>query len=216
MWKTFPLVIMALFGQASLADPCADLATQLAQNQCSDQRYQDADHALNQAYKTITQQIPAQPRKMLRQAQRDWITFRDSNCAAQAWEAKGSSPYTAIHADCLTATTRARTAELEKVYLKREANVAETALLGAWRSLASGYGTVVNFRIQDGIRHYFATLNQLPFEAGQWRLEQGRLVISASDGHALHVYHRVTLEQDQLTLYEQDGGIERYQRLATP
>jgi len=196
-------------------DLCANADLQ-ATEACSNQRYQAADRELNQVYKTIIRQLAAKPQTLLRQAQRNWIVFRDSNCAAQAWEYNGSNLSTGVHTECLATTTQRRTEELKSVYLNQVVAVEEQQLLGNWRSQANDYGTQISFRIQDGIRHYFATLNNLPFEAGQWRMEQGKLLISSPNGQALHVYHQVIIDKNILTLHEKDNGVEHYQRVDEP
>ncbi len=214
-----PLALLLLLpsalaaAQGSLCEKTA--STPLDREACGEQRWQASDQMLNQVYKQIMANLNEPQKNLLRQAQRAWLAFRDGNCASQASYANRGAMDTATLKHCLATTTDARAQELRAAYLDSEKtmNISEEALLGSWQSLESGYGVVITFRIQNGLRHFVSTLNGLAFEAGQWQLNQGVLTISAADGHPLHIYQHIAIDQNQLSLKEQDGGLERYQRV---
>lgn len=107
-----PLVCsLAAFAMALLA-PAAVAQTQAEINAAAQADYRAADRVLNQAYGTVVGQASKSGRARLRIAQRDWIRFRDSDCAARAGS-RGGSFYQAALAGCLAAHTRARTATLD-------------------------------------------------------------------------------------------------------
>lgn len=74
--------------------------------------YKAADQALNRAYAKMSAQASPDGRIRLRTAQRDWIKFRDSDCAARTGS-RGGSFYPTALASCLADVTRDRTKTLQ-------------------------------------------------------------------------------------------------------
>lgn len=187
---------------------------------CHQQAYSSADNELNVVYRQIRKQLSKTDKTALLNAQRAWLSYRDLNCQAESIQdlIKRQS--------CLTRMTKMRVEELRTAYFSEHLQASSEPedfshqnLLGAWKSTIPGYGLTLSFGVEDGV-HYFASyLNNLPFEAGQWQLYNGKLSITASsNGDLLHYYQKLILDEQtqRLTLYEKDGSIETYQRMETP
>jgi uncharacterized protein YecT (DUF1311 family) len=101
---------------------CTAPETQHDMNYCADQFYRMADEDLNLAYKqarSAARQIDEyrptdQPsaERMLKEAQRAWIAFRDQACATESMLAAGGSMQPTLHFSCLERLTRNRTEDL--------------------------------------------------------------------------------------------------------
>lgn len=74
-----------------------------------------ADQALNAQYAATRARLSPGSRTLLRDAQRSWITFRDSHCRYEASSVEGGSVYPMIHAMCITRLTDDRTLELRRL-----------------------------------------------------------------------------------------------------
>ncbi len=71
------------------------------------------DLKLNTTYKSVMQSLDEAKRPALRQAQRDWIKFRDSKCASEAQS--GGSMDVLNSGGCILNATVRRTMELEAI-----------------------------------------------------------------------------------------------------
>lgn len=100
---------------------CTNALTQIEMTACTERAYQEADRALNAAYRRAM----AMARRLevanggaasdiLRDAQRAWIPFRDKACAAEAQAALGGSIMGQLTLECLTRLTRVRTGDLQR------------------------------------------------------------------------------------------------------
>ena len=97
---------------------CNAAETQTEMTFCAEQDWNDADAALNEAYqgamaylKQIDADLAAEDRggvDFLRQAQRDWISFRDNACAAEAYPMHGGSAEPMAIYACRARLTRER------------------------------------------------------------------------------------------------------------
>lgn len=106
---------------------CDDPQTQFEMNTCAAIAYDVADARLNAIYKVamadaeardaaaaeMGQTSPVATAETLRQAQRDWITFRNSACTVEAQLALGGSMMPMLGTQCWTKLTERRTADLE-------------------------------------------------------------------------------------------------------
>ncbi|MCV0425511.1 MAG: DUF1311 domain-containing protein [Roseibium sp.] len=116
---TLTLAVMALhvFGaQAQEAPPaeCLNAQTQTDLNICSYKAYQNADKALNEAYKAAVSEATSlwgSPDK-LRDAQRAWITYRDKACEVYNYPDGGSIQPLLIN-ECMLKITKDRTHDLK-------------------------------------------------------------------------------------------------------
>ena len=110
------------FQAAAQTDACNTAQTQAEFNICAAQDWEDADAALNIAYrfavdemKRIDADLPASQRgaeAALRRSQRAWITVRDDTCAARGYLMHGGSAEPMLVFGCRAEMSRARTAEL--------------------------------------------------------------------------------------------------------
>lgn len=85
-------------------------------------------------------------------------------------------------------------------------------LLGHWENLAENYNIRLEFSFVKAQNLYSSVLNGVAFEAGIWQLLDDQLLITTSTGEQLRLYSKVTLQDNVLSLYEQDGSVEHYRR----
>ena len=98
---------------------CANAEAQVEMTYCAEQDWNAADAELNVAYqhamaalKQIDADLPIADRgaaDFLRQAQRDWISYRDNACAAEAYAMHGGSAEPMVIYGCRARLTRERT-----------------------------------------------------------------------------------------------------------
>jgi len=86
---------------------------------CADASYQKADAALNRSYKEILHRLKddSATTKLLVEAQKAWIAYRDAECAFFKLRQQGRHYLSMVFSICLEGLTKNRTAELD-VYLK--------------------------------------------------------------------------------------------------
>ncbi|MFJ2323694.1 lysozyme inhibitor LprI family protein [Pseudomonas sp. NPDC087817] len=106
---------------AHAAADCANASDQATMNQCAGQDYKAADNELNAVYKQIKERLKdnAEATKLLVDAQRAWIGFRDAECTFSSSGVTGGSVYPLVYSSCLTGVTKVRVEAL-KQYLKCE------------------------------------------------------------------------------------------------
>ena len=106
---------------AHAALDCANANDQATMNQCAGLDYKAADNELNAVYKQITGRLKdnAEATKLLVDAQRAWIGFRDAECTFSSSGVSGGSVYPWVYSSCLTGVTKVRVEAL-KQYLKCE------------------------------------------------------------------------------------------------
>jgi uncharacterized protein YecT (DUF1311 family) len=107
-------MFMALgIGCSAQAEDCD--ASQASMNQCASKEYAALDAELNTQYKTQMAYLttPAH-KKALQDAQKQWIAFRDADCAYQVGKREqGGSLWPLAQAQCLSAQTRVRVEQLK-------------------------------------------------------------------------------------------------------
>ncbi len=88
--------------------------SQMGMNICADADYKAEDAKLNRAYREIVKRLSDSPedKKLLQAAQRDWIAFRDAECAFATNDSKDGSIYPMLLSQCLADLTAARTKQL--------------------------------------------------------------------------------------------------------
>lgn len=108
-----------LFTTAAYAVDCDNAADQATMNQCAAQQLKAADKELNALYQQINARLKSNPdsKKLLIEAQRSWIAFRDAECKFSSAGVEGGSVYPLIYSTCVTELTKARV-ETFKNYLK--------------------------------------------------------------------------------------------------
>lgn len=106
---------------AFAADNCADAQDQATLNHCADAAFKQSDRKLNELYKEMETRLAddADTKKLLVQAQRDWVRFRDAECDFQTSAAAGGSILPMLVAQCRDGLTQSRIQDFEG-YLKCE------------------------------------------------------------------------------------------------
>ncbi|MFJ4347189.1 lysozyme inhibitor LprI family protein [Pseudomonas sp. NPDC089401] len=116
------LMFLACFAPLALAEDnspaysrCMDTASStVAMSACIQAESQLQDARLNRVYKQLMAKLEAGPQKGLRDAQRQWIGFRDANCKFHV-QASGGTLAQLEGGMCMLDMTRERAAELERV-----------------------------------------------------------------------------------------------------
>ena len=114
------VLAFALNAAPALAIECAD-QTQSGLNACAGAAFKRADDALNKAYRVIVGRLKsdAGTTKLLVEAQKAWIGWRDAECRFSSSSVAQGSIYPLIYAQCLETLTIERTRTLNS-YLKCE------------------------------------------------------------------------------------------------
>jgi uncharacterized protein YecT (DUF1311 family) len=102
---------------------CNNAQTQMDMNICSQRDYDKADKALNEQYKktraamvAIDSDLDADLKgaeKALVKAQRAWVDYRDGECEAEGFQARGGSMEPMLVSGCKATLTVQRTKELK-------------------------------------------------------------------------------------------------------
>lgn len=120
------LLILSLAGHAAIAlatttgipvtaMDCKQVPTTQSQlNACAFQDFESATAAYSATYKTLSQSVGNQQRKLLRQVQTEWIRYRVKACEFEKSGIEGGSAAPMINWQCQARMTRERTAELQR------------------------------------------------------------------------------------------------------
>jgi len=102
---------------------CNNAEAQMDMNICSQRDYDAADKALNEQYKktraamiAIDADLEANLKgaeKALVKAQRAWVDYRDGECEAEGFQARGGSMEPMLVSGCKATLTKQRTKELK-------------------------------------------------------------------------------------------------------
>ena len=113
------------YAEDGAAADCSNAMTQMDMNTCADKDYQAADAELNAQYKKtraamleIDKGLDASLKgaeKALLAGQRAWIDYRDGECEAEGFAARGGSMEPMLVSGCKANLTRARTKELKQL-----------------------------------------------------------------------------------------------------
>lgn len=113
---TLMLAAPLFVSTARAADDCANAQDQATMNECAGKDFNAADKKLNDAYKQIEGRLKddAASKKLLVDAQRAWIAFRDAECNFQGGpRAEAGSMYPMVVASCQAALTNGRLKDLQ-------------------------------------------------------------------------------------------------------
>jgi uncharacterized protein YecT (DUF1311 family) len=95
---------------------CNDAQTQGDLNECAGRDLSAADAKLNTAYRALQKALGTGGRSTkLRVAQTAWISLRDKECDFEGSAAEGGSMQPMLVAQCVTAYTTQRTADLTRL-----------------------------------------------------------------------------------------------------
>ena len=100
-----------LLAGVARADDCANAQDQATMDQCAGKNFDAADKKLNDAYKQIQARFKddAASKKLLVDAQRAWVAFRDAECKFQGGPiGMAGSVYPMVVANCQTSLTNDR------------------------------------------------------------------------------------------------------------
>ena len=103
------------FSHPALSQECdPNDESQMGMNICAAADYKAEDAKLNRAYREIVKRLADSPedKKLLQTAQRDWIAFRDAECAFSTNDSKDGSIYPMLLSQCLADLTDARAKQL--------------------------------------------------------------------------------------------------------
>ncbi|MDH2328408.1 lysozyme inhibitor LprI family protein [Cereibacter sp. SYSU M97828] len=114
MYRILALTLLLPLPLAAQEADCANAVTQAQMTQCAAQELGAADDALNAAFgKAMTRMGGVDGGEdALRRAQRAWISFRDTACAAEGLRYAGGSMQGMVVVNCKTRLTDVRTADL--------------------------------------------------------------------------------------------------------
>lgn len=115
------LFVAMAFGLA--AAPLA-AQTQSATNASAAREARTADQALNAQFRAANARLSPASRLLLRNAQRNWIAFRDAQCTFETSGVQGGSARAVIQARCLKALSQQRTRQLERITACDEGDLA--------------------------------------------------------------------------------------------
>ena len=110
------LALLASGGFAArAAEPadCSKAQSQTEINACEYAIFQQADARLNRVYAQTVAKLDPDARKLLRDAERAWVDYRDKECESQTAGSAGGSIRPMYIAQCQTALTKRRIRELE-------------------------------------------------------------------------------------------------------
>ena len=109
------LALSAVMPHAARADTdCANANTQSDMNICATADAAQADSALNLVYGKVMKRVTdPQAKKLLRDAERAWISYRTAECDFVGFSTTGGSIQPMIIAGCLADIARQRTKALE-------------------------------------------------------------------------------------------------------
>jgi len=113
------ILCSTLPGGAATEDPfrnfnCKNAKVQMELNYCADQDFRSADKKLNALYRELLDANEPKEKALLKAAERDWIAYRDSECALETAGSGGGSIAPMEYSVCLTEKTDARVKELQR------------------------------------------------------------------------------------------------------
>lgn len=155
--KSLVLAALTLSSTLAISSSAQDVKCNPAGNtvemrKCASDSYAAADKKLNQVYQQHISKLSGEYKNRLIQAQRAWITFRDTTCNFEAGYALGGTLEPLLYARCLGRVTSERTAYLQQYFAEVEggSRSSNESLLkvGTVRSLVDGdlmcYATLID------------------------------------------------------------------------
>lgn len=116
MKSALPLILLAALAPVSVvrADDCANATSQADMTACAGTAYKKTDAELNAAYKQIIARLKPNPAatKLLVTAQRNWLSFRDAECAFSSSGVAGGSIQPMLVTQCRDDLTHKRVKEI--------------------------------------------------------------------------------------------------------
>jgi uncharacterized protein YecT (DUF1311 family) len=111
------ILAVPLHAGTARADDCANAQDQATMNECAGKAFNEADAKLNDAYKQIEGRLKdnAASKKLLVDAQRAWVAFRDAECNFQGGpRAEAGSMYPMVVFGCQETLTDNRLKDFQR------------------------------------------------------------------------------------------------------
>ena len=114
------LPCVSVGGRTATDDPfknldCKTAKVQMEMNYCADRDFKSADRKLNTVYRRLLGASDSKEQALLKAAERDWIAYRDSECALETAGSMGGSMHLTEFSVCLTQKTEAHMKDLEEL-----------------------------------------------------------------------------------------------------
>ena len=100
---------------AALSLECEDPMTQLDMNLCASAELDRETKKINKTYNNLRAKLNSEQKQQIKEVQLAWIKFKDLACKFEASAVEGGSVYSMVLSECLTAKTRQRHKELERI-----------------------------------------------------------------------------------------------------
>ena len=110
--KAAILLLSMLATAPAVAANCDKAISQADINTCFGKDFATADKTLNTLYQQLMKKLEPEDQKLLQNAQRSWISFRDKHCAFVSNTVSGGSIYPTIFSGCATKVTVQRSQQL--------------------------------------------------------------------------------------------------------
>ena len=113
------LPLPAFAGSPGADDPfkgldCKNAKVQMELNYCADREFQTADRKLNVVYRKLLNSADGKEKELLKTAERNWLAWRDSECAYETAGSEGGSIQPMEYSECLTRLTQSHVKELQQ------------------------------------------------------------------------------------------------------
>jgi uncharacterized protein YecT (DUF1311 family) len=99
---------------------CDNAQTQVEMNLCAQMRFQKAEAELNSLYNQLLALVKNDEKKLVVQAQRQWLAYREAHCKIYEEMYKGGSMLPMVIFGCREETTLSRIKELKAVLTERK------------------------------------------------------------------------------------------------
>jgi uncharacterized protein YecT (DUF1311 family) len=106
-FKIICLIIISVISSISYSQSNAQM------KEISSKRFDKFDKELNQVYQRIMKERGGKQKDNIRQAQRDWLKFRDGHCLCESTEHEGGTLEGLVHIECLARLTEERVKQLK-------------------------------------------------------------------------------------------------------
>lgn len=99
-------------GGTALALNCKAPANQIEMDQCAGRDFSAADAKLNALYRSMMSRYDAPDQKVLKAAEKAWLSYRDAECSYETNGTVGGTINSTMFTQCKAAKTNARLKEL--------------------------------------------------------------------------------------------------------
>lgn len=107
-------LVLTHWTNLALAKECDGRGSQADLNLCAGDNFKQADTKLNAVYAKLLKKISAAGQAKLREAQKSWIAYRDSQCAFETLGTIDGSIHGMVVAQCLADLTEQQTKRLQQ------------------------------------------------------------------------------------------------------